>query len=604
MLPDKLPEKLNDALDERIGHKKLLREALDEPIPGGASWAYVFGSATLILFLVQLATGLVLAAYYSPSATDAWASVDYLEREVTMGALVRGIHHHAAGAMVLVTVLHMLQVVLFGAYKKPREANWISGLALFGLVLAFALTGYLLPWDQTGYWATKVATSIAGTVPVVGGWLQQIAQGGNDYGNLTLTRFYALHVVLLPLLTLGLIGAHLALFRRHGVTPHPKKSAAELAKVESFWPKQVFLDALFAALVIGAVFALALRVGAPLEAPADPASNFIARPEWYFLFLFQLLKYFEGPLQIVGTVVLPGLVSVFLLALPFLDRGESRRIRHRRPFVGAVLFGLAVVALLTALALRHDARDPHFAKQKEIAAREAARARLLAIDGVPAAGASAMLAADPLVRGERLFRRECLSCHVLEGEGPAEVKGPDLTGYGSAAWIRQVLRDPDSPRLFGRTKVEGMKSYAHIGEDALGQLAALVYAQRDPEAPPFEDRPGAALLEEHECTKCHDFEEAYALEGPALFRYQSRTWLREVVDDPGADHLYGELNDMPAFNTRLPEADRAALVAFLESLERRANPSEWPFVDDPGQVPTPRPKADDPDHGGEGASSD
>jgi ubiquinol-cytochrome c reductase cytochrome b subunit len=584
-----LLRRANRALDERIGHRRLLREALDEPIPGGASFAYVFGSAALLLFAVQLATGVVLAAYYSPSASDAWASVAYLEREITMGAFVRGLHHHAAGGMVVVVVLHLLQVVLYGAYKAPREANWLSGLALLGLVLAFALTGYLLPWDQTGYWATKVATSIAGTVPIAGAAIERIARGGNDYGNLTLTRFYALHVVVLPLGTLALIGAHVALFRKHGVTASPRRSDAELTqRTDRFWPKQVAYDAIAFTFVLAAIAFAAADRGAPLEAPADPSTNFIARPEWYFLFLFQLLKYFEGPLQVVGTVVLPGAVAAFLAALPFLDRRPSRRVRDRIPFVAAVFGGLAFAVVLTGLAVRHDRGDPTIAVQKERAAREAARARELAALGVPPAGATYMMALDPLTRGERAFETECRSCHTLEGRGPKKVKAPDLTGYGSRAWIRQVLRDPDSHRLFGRTKVEGMESFAKLDADDLERLVDIVRAQRDPKAPPLDERPGASLLDQHECTNCHDFEEASGLEGPSLFQYGTASWISQVIDDAGADHLYGDANDMPAFRDRLPPETRAALVAFVLSLESRTPAGAWPAVDDPGPIPTPR----------------
>lgn len=586
-----LPEKLRDAIDQRTGYRAMLAEALDERIPGGASWAYVLGSATLILFLVQLGTGLVLALYYSPSSTDAWASVAYIERAVPMGEIVRGIHHHAAGGMVVMAGLHMLQVVIWGAYKAPREGNWITGLALLGLVLSFALTGYLLPWDQTGYWATKVATSIAGTVPVLGKSLQAVAQGGNDYGNLTLTRFYAVHVVLLPLATIGLLALHMVLFRRHGVTPSAKQTPAELdAKAELFWPKQVLLDAAFALVVVSVIVYLAVRLGAPLQAPADPASNFIARPEWYFLFLFQLLKYFDGPLQIVGTVVIPGLVSLFLLALPFLDRGPSRRLKDRLPFVGSIALGVVIIGVLTLLAVRHDAGDPTIAEQKVVAAREAARARELAAEGVPPEGAAYMMAHDPLTRGARVFRRECASCHVLEGRGPDEPEAPDLTAYLSRAWIRQVLRDPDSPRLFGLTKVEGMESYADIPEGELDALVEYVYALRQPDLPEPADRPHAELLSKHECTDCHELAEYYGLEGPALFRYGSAEWIRKVVDHPGADFLYGDMNDMPRFEERISEEDRAAVVVFLRSLEDRAPKDAWPFVDDPGPVPSPRAK--------------
>lgn len=584
-----MAHKIWDEIDKRVGHRRLIKEALDERIPGGARWAYVFGSATLILFGVQLVTGIVLAMYYSASATDAWASVDYLEREISMGAFVRGLHHHSAGGMIALVVMHMIQVVLYGAYKAPREANWLSGLALLGLVLAFALTGYLLPWDQTGYWATKVATSIAGTVPLLGPSIQQIAQGGNDYGNLTLTRFYALHVVVLPGLTMGLIGAHIALFRKHGVTPPASMSEEELKKrTERFWPKQVAYDALFSALVLGVLGALAVKLGAPLEAPADPASNFIARPEWYFLFLFQLLKYFEGPLQVVGTVVLPGLAAAFLATLPFLDRGPSRKLQARKPWLGAIGIGLAAVMILTVLAVQHDRNDPTIAEQKKRAHREAQRARKLAAQGVPAAGATYMIAHDPLTRGERLFARECQSCHPLGEKVPKKIKAPDLTGYASKAWIRQALRDPDSHRLWGKTKVEGMKSFHDIPKADLELLIDIVYMQRDPKAPAVDDRKGSDLLSKYECSYCHEFEEMDSLEGPALFGYGTKKWVEQVIADPGQEALFDEMNDMPAFKDRLSEEDRSALAVFLLSLEARADRSKWPFVDDPGPVPTPR----------------
>lgn len=577
-----------DALDQRIGHKKMLVAALDEPLPGGASWAYVFGSAALILFLVQLGTGLALATFYAPSATDAWASIAYLERAIPFGRLLRGIHHHAASGMVIIVGLHLLQVVYFGAYKAPREANWLSGLALLGLVLAFALTGYLLPWDQTGYWATKVATSIAGTLPVIGELLQRFAQGGNDYGNLTLSRFYALHVILLPLAMAGLLAVHLALFRRHGVTPHPRRGPEDLAKVERFWPKQVAYDALFALLVVGLIASVALRYGAPLEAPADPASNFIARPEWYFLFLFQLLKYFEGPLEMVGTVVIPGLATAFLAALPFLDRAPSRLVRDRKPYLAAVTVGLLGVGGLTALAVRADRRDSQIQGQKTIAHREATRARLLATRGVPAEGAVYMVSRDPLIRGERIFRRECASCHPLEDLRPKEPKAPELTGYRSKAWIRQILRDPDSPRLFGRTKVHGMKSVAKLPAADLERIIDFVYALRREDAPTPEAAGVEPLLEANKCTKCHDFAEAYGLEGPTLFRYGSLAWVKDVVSDPGAAHLYDSMNKMPRFDERLSPKDLDAVVEFVLSLEARGRGSVWPWVDDPGPVPTPR----------------
>ncbi|MBI4820569.1 MAG: cytochrome b N-terminal domain-containing protein [Deltaproteobacteria bacterium] len=593
----------DDALDRRIGHRRILHLALHEPIPGGASFAYVFGSAALILFLVQLGTGAILATVYSPSATDAWASVDYLERAVPFGRFVRGMHHHASGAMVVVVGLHLLQTALYGAYKAPREVNWLSGLALLGLVLAFALTGYLLPWDQTGYWATKVATSIAGTVPVVGEFLQRVAQGGNDYGNLTLTRFYALHAIVLPLISLGLMGVHVLLFRRHGVTPHPRTEAEtdrptqrpgdEIGPkpthkpTESFWPRQVFFDAVFACLVLAVVAGLAWRLGAPLMAPADPASTFLARPEWYFLFLFQLLKFFEGPAEIVGTVVIPGLVTTWLVALPFLDRRPTRRFGPRAPFLLSLAIGTAAMGGLTAMAIISDARDPGRIEDRRVAERESHRARALAAEGVPVGGATRMAAMDPLIRGERLFRAECLACHPYSGGAPKKPKGPDLTAYLSRGWVRQVLRDPDGPRLFGLTKVCGMKSLAGLPPADLEKLVDFVYSLRLPGAPKVETSTAASLIEEHECEDCHDFEGDSGLDGPALFGYGSKGWIRSVVEDGSKEHLYGEKHKMPKFERRLSAADLEAVVTFVSSLEGLESAADqWPFVD--GAVAPPR----------------
>ena len=191
-------KRLIDWLDDRLGVRALLGVALEEDVPGGARLQYVFGSVLVFLFMQQVLLGILLAFYYSPSATDAWASTAYLNDQVTAGWFLRGLHHHGSSAMVVVMVLHLLQVAWAGAYRKPREINWWTGLLMAFVVLGFALTGYLLPWDQKGYWATQVATGIMGTVPG-GEPLQQLAQGGSQYGNLTITRFYAIHVFVLPL---------------------------------------------------------------------------------------------------------------------------------------------------------------------------------------------------------------------------------------------------------------------------------------------------------------------------------------------------------------------------------------------------------------------
>ncbi|MFT7582017.1 MAG: ubiquinol-cytochrome c reductase cytochrome b subunit, partial [Myxococcota bacterium] len=286
------------AVDDRTGLGKAIAFVNDHQVFGGARFAYAFGSALVFVFILQVVTGIALGTTYSPSVTDAWGSVHYIQHHMTMGAFVRGVHHFGSSAMIVLCVLHMTQVLMFGAHRKPREANWVLGVVMLLLVLAFGLTGYLLPWDQKGYWATQVATGIIGGTPG-GELLQTVIQGGTEYGNATLTRFYALHVLVLPPTMFFLMVGHIALFYRHGVKRSPRAERVKPARPSvTFWPYQLLRDVVVAAIVFGILAALALLVGVGLDAPADASSNYEARPEWYFLFLFQLLKFFEGPLTI------------------------------------------------------------------------------------------------------------------------------------------------------------------------------------------------------------------------------------------------------------------------------------------------------------------
>src|SRR5262249_45349316 len=253
-------KKLCDWFDHRTGYRKLVSALLIEHIPGGAKWRYVWGSCLAFVFGIQLITGVLLMTAYSPSDNTAWSSVYYIQYQMDFGWLIRGLHHFGSQAMVVLLGVHMLQVVIAGAHLPPREVNWWLGLGLLGCVLVLSLTGYLLPWDQKGYWATQVATNIAGNLPKVGPDLQKIIVGGPAYGHQTLTRFYALHVGIMPPLIIVLIIAHLTVFRRHGVTygreaigacQHPgtgvnadsARQAPSSARADGwFWPDQAFKD--------------------------------------------------------------------------------------------------------------------------------------------------------------------------------------------------------------------------------------------------------------------------------------------------------------------------------------------------------------------------
>lgn len=209
-------------IDERADLTRTFSPLLFRKIPRGVGWWYTFGSATLFVFVMQVVTGIFLAMYYSPSPDHAYDSVGYISGDVVMGSFVRGLHHWGASTMVVLVVLHMLRIVLMAAYKYPRELTWFVGVFLFLLTMGFGFTGYLLPWDEKAYWATTVGTNMAGTVPLVGGWALKLLRGGAELGAVTLTRFYSLHVLLLPVLAATFIATHLYLVVKQGISAPPE----------------------------------------------------------------------------------------------------------------------------------------------------------------------------------------------------------------------------------------------------------------------------------------------------------------------------------------------------------------------------------------------
>jgi len=410
-----MASKVYDWLDSRLKLKPIERTLLDEPIPGGASWVYVFGSATLFLFVLQAVTGMFLAVYYAPTPDHAYDSVRFIETQVTFGAFVRGLHHWGASGMVVAIGLHMLQVFLYGAYKPPRELMWMVGVVLFLLVMAFAFTGYLLPWDQTAYWATQVGINMVGTVPLVGDFLVRVLRGGETLGALTLSRFFAVHVLLLPALTVACIALHLFILRRVGPAGPWSEDRAALGS-ETFYPRQVYMDAVVILGVFLVIATLALTVPFPLTDKANPSdTSFVPVPEWYFLFYYELLKYVHGPLEPVATWILPALFVLVLLFWPFIDRNPARHPSSRPVAIGAGAVFLVVVFSLLGISLKN----------------------LYAVPRV-----------DPAVaHGKEIYAKYgCSGCHRIHGEGGAV--GPDLSYVGEVRpereWHLRHFRDPQS----------------------------------------------------------------------------------------------------------------------------------------------------------------
>ncbi len=425
---DKSPRlltKLYDWLDERTGIKGLLHEALDEPIRGGARFAYVFGSVLLALFLLQVLTGGFLTMYYVPSADHAHASVSYIQKAVPGGALLRGIHHYGATIMVIVAVMHVAQTFLFGAYKKKRELIWVSGGVMLLLIFGFAFTGYLLTWDQAAYFGTKVGTSIAGEIPVIGAVQQRIMLGGTDLTTLTLSRFFMTHVFLLPLGLAGLVGLHVFLFRKAGSAgPFHQRDDH---KTDLFFPNQVFKDTVAIAIVFAVLCYLAIKVPAELGPEADPTSDYLARPPWYFMPLFQLLKYFPGRLAIIPTVVLPAAIFGLMFLLPFFDRRDERH-PLKRPFATfSLLLILAGASGLIGLAKYQDRKNPEV--NKKLMAQEEEMRDYFNAPFVPqqigAAPPRKVELAGPVAAPPPAYVEGCADCHGATGEGDS---GPHLIG--------------------------------------------------------------------------------------------------------------------------------------------------------------------------------
>ena len=407
----------------RTGWREFKEHVLLEPVKGGSRWTAAFGSLLLFTFGLQVVTGVLLTAYYAPSVGTAWQSVKYIQEEAPLGWFVRGMHHWGSSTMVILLLLHLVQVFVWGAYKRPRELTWMTGVLLLGATLGLAFTGYLLPWDQKAYWASKVGLGIVSTIPVIGERAKLLLQGGPDMGNLTLTRFFALHGFVLPGSIIGLVGVHLYLFRLHGVTTTVRESEEVLeSKTEPFWPGQVWKDGVVALGLLLILTAWVCTHAAPLEGVADPSKAYEARPEWYFMFLFQALRYFHGRYEVVGTFVLPSLFFGILFFWPLLDRTPSRDPRKRPVAMALLTLGIVGLVGLTIFALASDVRmsKPTMALQPKAAA-----APLQKVDVV------------------ELYTTNCLACHGVDGKGEAlRAAFPTLPDLTNSTWRKtQVEKD-------------------------------------------------------------------------------------------------------------------------------------------------------------------
>ena len=419
-------------LDDRLGLRENVLPVIQHPVPGNVNWWYVFGSATLVAFIVQVITGVALAFTYVPAPNSAYDTLQFITHRALLGNVVRGIHYFGASAMVILIAVHAARVFLMGAYKYPRELSWLSGGLLLFMTLGMAFTGQLLRWDQDAYWAVVVGAEQAGRVPLIGPLLVQIVVAGQTVGGGTLTRFYATHVFLIPAGMFALIGVHLYLVVRHGISEPPvagvpvdratyrERYHALLQRGVPFWPDAAWKDVIFALSVGAVVVALAVLVGPPeLNKQADPTviqAN--PRPDWYFLWYFALLSLLPTGLENIVILGFPLVAAVVLLALPFISP-TGERSPTRRPWAVA---SVVLPAIAIGVLVREGMAAPW---SPHLPAEQLPPAVLTGLSGPAAAGA-------------QLFQTEaCISCHAIGATGGR--KGPDLTTAGSRLTHEQLV---------------------------------------------------------------------------------------------------------------------------------------------------------------------
>ncbi len=540
-------------LEERLETSDLIRGFLFRKVPRGVGWWYTLGSATLVSFVLLLITGLFLMMNYSPSPDHAYESVQFIMQEVTFGALIRSIHFWSASAMVVLIGLHTLRVFFMAAYKYPREITWVIGVLLFILVMGAGFTGYLLPWDQKAYWATNVGTAIAGQTPLLGPLIQQVLIGGSQIGALTLTRFFTFHVAIIPLLIMLLMGIHIFMVVKQGISAPPMLSCKDVKKPplsprislkeayqqqyqaakeggETFFPETISRDALVALLLVIVIVTLAIILPATSEAPADPTSTtYNPRPEWYFLFFFQFLKLFPGSLEAIAAIVIPTLAILIFGMIPFVDRGLGRQWAQRKRGIGAGV--VVVLAFLT-----------------------------LVVMGVRSAPVAPAGEESLLVQSGRQVYKEinCAYCHNINGVGGNI--GPDLSTVGGELDEEQLITYLQNPHAMVPTTLHPKLQFTEEELEALTAYlltlgATIAYSSEAPE-----------LFGGH-CSSCHIIDGKGGTLGPDLSAVGSRrsiTFLESYTADPGS--VLPETT-MPAYQGILTPEQIQDIAAYLYSLK-------------------------------------
>ena len=448
----RLIAQIGEWFDRRLQLAAPIREVAEHPVPKNtASWWYVFGSAALVVFLLQLVTGIMLAFIYVPSASEAWNSLQNLNHDVTLGWFIRALHGWGSNFMVAIVLIHMMQVFLFGAYKFPRELTWVVGVFLLLMTMGMAFTGQVLRFDQDAYWGLGIGASIASRVPVLGPAIVELMLGGPIIAGATLSRFFALHVFVIPGMLIAFVGLHLLMVVKLGINEWPmpgrlvkratyENEYHELTQKDGapFVPYAVWKDLFFAAFIVLAVATCAAYFGpfGPTGQPDPTIIQTAPRPDYFFLWLYAVLSFLPPSMETPALLIGPVIVIGALLLLPFLS-GEGEKSWRRRPIAVLTILLVAVtLATFTHLA-GYTPWSPHM--------------NAWSSDPIPARFLQHRTALER--QGALVFQaKQCHNCHALEGKGGQ--RGPALDSVAvqltQDQLIRQVIQGGGNMPAYGK----------------------------------------------------------------------------------------------------------------------------------------------------------
>jgi ubiquinol-cytochrome c reductase cytochrome b subunit len=445
-------KQIGNWFEQRLQIAGVIRETATHPVPRqSASWWYVFGSAALTIFILQVFTGIMLALIYVPSAGEAWNSLQYLNHDVTLGWFLRGVHGWGSNFMVAVVLIHMAQVFLFGAYKFPRELTWILGVFLLLMTLGMAFTGQVLRFDQDAYWGLGIGVAIVGRVPILGASLVHLLLGGPIIAGDTLSRFFALHVFVIPGLLIGFVALHLLMVLKLGINewPMPGRIVRRSTYVQEyhemahrdgvpFVPDAVWKDMFFSAAIIVSVMACAAYFGpfGPSGYPDPTIVQTIPKPDFFFLWIYAMLALLPPQMETAILLIAPVVVLGFLILLPFLS-GEGEKSWKRRPIA-------VVTVLLIAVALGTFTKLATYSPWSPVMDGWSG-------DPVPV---EYLNGRSPLERqGALVFQvKQCRNCHSIGDSGGK--RGPALDTIATTLTrdqlVRQVIQGGGNMPAYGK----------------------------------------------------------------------------------------------------------------------------------------------------------